>query len=112
MTTKVVRPGRGRSTRVGHHLRTAGAHRFTVRHADLAREARTGAVSSTAFSAVAGRVAAGASEFGFFDEGPLGLFEVGDVVVLHEVGAAAVDAVTVAFLDDELLSFGVVAMFP
>jgi ABC-type amino acid transport substrate-binding protein len=56
-------------------------------------------------TAVAGLVAPGAAEFGFLDEGPFGLLEGGDVVVLEEVAAAAVDAVlTVALLDDELLS--------
>ena len=55
-------------------------------------------------------VAGGAAEFEFVDDCSSALFVVGGVVVLQEVGAAAVDAVPVTLLHDPLLAGGGVAL--
>jgi hypothetical protein len=55
-------------------------------------------------------VAGCAAVFDFVDDGVTGLFEVGLVVVLREVGGAAVDAAAVAFAYDAFLAGGGVAL--
>ncbi len=55
-------------------------------------------------------VAGGAAELEVVDEGVAGLLVGGHVVVLQQVGSAAVDGGSVAFFDDPLLAGGGVAV--